>query len=98
MDGHIVPIASKISGTVAEVMIHDNETVKAGQVLVRIDPRDFQARVDQAKAALVLSQARARGGGRGRPADAGNHRQHNLRRRCATGRSPGQLRQVQVHI
>ena len=61
VDGHIVPIASKISGTVSEVLIHDNETVKAGQVLVRIDPRDYQARVDQAKAALDLAQARARG-------------------------------------
>ncbi len=61
VDGHIVPIASKISGTVAEVLIHDNETVKAGQVLVRIDPRDYQARVDQAKAAFLLAQARARG-------------------------------------
>src|SRR5579862_8245231 len=61
VDGHIVPIASKISGTVAEVLIHDNETVKAGQVLVRIDPRDYQARVDQAKAALDLARARARG-------------------------------------
>jgi membrane fusion protein, multidrug efflux system len=61
VDGHIVPIASKISGTVSEVLIHDNETVKAGQVLVRIDPRDYQARVDQANAALALAQARARG-------------------------------------
>src|SRR5579863_916451 len=61
VDGHIVPIASKISGTVAAVMIHDNETVKAGQVLVRIDPRDYQARVDQAKAALDVARARARG-------------------------------------
>src|SRR5579871_2211129 len=55
VDGHIVPIAAKISGTVQEVLIHDNETVKAGQVLVRIDPRDYQARVDQAKAALELA-------------------------------------------
>jgi membrane fusion protein (multidrug efflux system) len=67
VDGHIVPIASKISGTVAEVLIHDNETVKTGQVLVRIDPRDYQARVDQAKAALALAQARARGAGVGVP-------------------------------
>jgi membrane fusion protein (multidrug efflux system) len=67
VDGHIVPIASKISGTVAEVMIHDNETVKAGQVLVRIDPRDYQARVDQGKAALALAEARARAAGVGVP-------------------------------
>jgi membrane fusion protein (multidrug efflux system) len=61
VDGHIVPIASKVSGTVAAVMIHDNEAVKEGQVLVRIDPRDYQARVDQAKAALALTEAHARG-------------------------------------
>ncbi len=57
VDGHIVPMAAKISGTVADVLIHDNEAVKAGQVLVRIDPRDYQARVDQAKAQLEASQA-----------------------------------------
>jgi len=67
VDGHIVPIASKISGTVAGVLIHDNETVKAGQVLVRIDPRDYQARVDQAKAALALARAHARAAGVGVP-------------------------------
>jgi membrane fusion protein (multidrug efflux system) len=67
VDGHIVPIASKISGTVAAVMIQDNETVKEGQVLVRIDPRDYQARVDQAKAALALAEAHARAAGVGVP-------------------------------
>jgi membrane fusion protein, multidrug efflux system len=67
VDGHIVPIASKISGNVAAVMIHDNEPVKAGQVLVRIDPRDYQARVDQAKAALELAQAREQAAGVGVP-------------------------------
>jgi membrane fusion protein (multidrug efflux system) len=67
VDGHIVPIASKISGTVAAVMIDDNEPVKAGQVLIRIDPRDYQARVDQAKAALALAEARARGADVGVP-------------------------------
>jgi membrane fusion protein (multidrug efflux system) len=67
VDGHIVPIASKISGTVAAVMINDNEPVKEGQVLIRIDPRDYQARVDQAKAALALAEARARGADVGVP-------------------------------
>ena len=61
VDGHVVPIASKVYGTVAAVMIDDNQVVKEGQVLVRIDPRDYQARVDQAKAALALAEARARG-------------------------------------
>ena len=67
VDGHVVPIASKVYGTVAAVMIKDNEPVKQGQVLVRIDPRDYQARVDQAKAALELAEARARAAGVGVP-------------------------------
>jgi membrane fusion protein, multidrug efflux system len=60
VDGHIVPMASKIYGKVAEVLVDDNQEVKAGQVLVRIDPRDYQAKVDQAQAALALAEAQAR--------------------------------------
>jgi len=60
VDGHIVPVASKVYGTVAEVFVDDNQAVKAGQVLVRIDPRDYQARVDQAKGALALAEGQAR--------------------------------------
>jgi len=59
VDGHIVPIASKIYGEIAEVRVDDNQAVKAGRVLVRIDPRDYQARVDQAKAALALAESQA---------------------------------------
>jgi len=59
VDGHLVPMASKIYGEIAEVRVKDNQSVKAGQVLVRIDPRDYQARVDQAKAALSLAESQA---------------------------------------
>ena len=61
VDGHIVAMAPKIPGTVSEVLVHDNEPVKAGQVLVRIDPRDYQARVDHAQASLQAAEANARG-------------------------------------
>jgi membrane fusion protein (multidrug efflux system) len=67
VDGHIVPIACKIYGTVGEVLILDNQAVKAGQVLVRIDPRDYQSRVDQAQAGLELAEAQARAAGVGVP-------------------------------
>jgi len=67
VDGHIVPIASKIYGNVSDVLVVDNEQVKAGQVLVRIDPRDNQARLDLAKAALELAEAQARAAGVGVP-------------------------------
>jgi len=63
VDGHITPIASKIYGRVAEVLVTDNEPVKAGQVLVRIDPRDYQASLDQSKAALALAESDAASAG-----------------------------------
>ena len=63
VDGHITPIASKIYGRVADVLVTDNQAVKAGQVLVRIDPRDYQAGVDQAKAALALAESDAAAAG-----------------------------------
>ena len=63
VDGHITPIASKIFGRVAQVLVRDNEAVKAGQVLVKIDPRDYQAAVDQAKGALALAESDARSAG-----------------------------------
>ena len=53
VDGHVSAIAPKIAGNVVEVLVLDNQQVKKGDVLVRIDPRDFQARVSQAKAAVL---------------------------------------------
>ncbi len=63
VDGHITPVASKIYGRVAEVLVDDNEPVKAGQVLAKIDPRDYQASLDQAKAALALAESDAASAG-----------------------------------
>ena len=57
MDAHITAVAPKIPGNVLEVLVKDNQPVKAGDVLVRIDPRDYQARVDIARAALVQAQS-----------------------------------------
>jgi membrane fusion protein, multidrug efflux system len=59
VDGHISPVAAKIYGRVAQVLVDDNQAVKVGQILVKIDPRDYQASVDQAKAALALAESEA---------------------------------------
>jgi membrane fusion protein (multidrug efflux system) len=63
VDGHITPVASKIYGRVAGVLIDDNQAVKAGQTLVQIDPADYQAAVGQAKAALAQAEGEARSTG-----------------------------------
>jgi membrane fusion protein (multidrug efflux system) len=63
VDGHITPIASKIYGRVGKVLVKDNQPVKAGQVLVQLEPADYQAALDQAKAALALAEGEARSAG-----------------------------------
>src|SRR6478672_8121801 len=59
VDGHISAVAPKVAGNVVEVAVQDNQPVKAGEVLVRIDPRDFQAKVALAKAALMQAESQA---------------------------------------
>jgi membrane fusion protein (multidrug efflux system) len=58
VDGHIAAIAPKITGNVTDVLVLDNQPVKAGDVLVRIDARDYQAKVDLAKAAVLEAQSK----------------------------------------
>jgi len=63
VDGHITPVSSKVYGRVAQVLVNDNQPVKAGQVMVVIDPRDYQTSLDQAKAALTLAESDAASAG-----------------------------------
>ena len=50
-------IAPKVSGYLHEVLVGDNEHVKAGEVLARIDERDFKVALDQARADVAAAQA-----------------------------------------
>ncbi len=50
-------IAPKVSGYLDRVLVGDNEHVKAGQVLARIDDRDFKVALDQAKADVAAANA-----------------------------------------
>jgi len=57
IDGPLVQISARIKGNVTEVNVTDNQRVDKGQVLVQIDPRNFQAALDQAEANLASAQA-----------------------------------------
>ena len=50
-------IAPKVSGYLAQVLVGDNEAVKAGQILARIDDRDYRVALDQANADVAAAQA-----------------------------------------
>jgi multidrug resistance efflux pump len=49
---NVVGIAPRVAGPISRVLVYDNEPVKAGDLLFEIDPADFQANVDNAKAQL----------------------------------------------
>ena len=49
----IAPMSARIPGTVIEVLVNDNQDVKADQMLVRVDPRDYEVAVAQARAAVA---------------------------------------------
>jgi len=55
--GNITPVAPHVAGFVAQILVADNEYVSAGQLLIRLDARDFQAAFDHAKAIADQRQA-----------------------------------------
>ena len=59
VDCHITTIAPQVPGYVFQLNIDDNVLVKQDDVLIQIDPREYQARVDEAKSALLFAEAAA---------------------------------------
>lgn len=57
VDAHSALIAPKVAGYISAVTVGDNQPVKAGQVIARIDPRDYQTALDQARANVKAAQA-----------------------------------------
>ena len=61
IDGHINAVSGRITGNVIEVLAEDEQVVKAGDVLVRIDPRDYEVAVAKAEADLHDAEATLEG-------------------------------------
>src|ERR1041385_1329036 len=57
LDGDVVSVAPKVSGRVATVHVVNNQSVNAGDLLVDIDPRDYEIEVAQKKSALAAADA-----------------------------------------
>ena len=57
VEGIIAPVSAKVTGHVVELKVGDNQAVKRGELLLRVDPRDFEARVAQARAAAAVAAA-----------------------------------------
>jgi membrane fusion protein, multidrug efflux system len=52
IDGDVVAISSRVAGHVVEVPVEDEQVVNKGDVLVKLDPKDFEIAVERAKADL----------------------------------------------
>jgi membrane fusion protein, multidrug efflux system len=61
VDGHINAISARISGYVLDVLVDDERYVKAGDVLARIDPKDYLVALAQAEADLTAAEASLKG-------------------------------------
>src|SRR3984957_19422150 len=57
VQAHSVLISPKVSGYLSEAPVDDNQSVKAGEVLARIDPRDYQTALDQTRANVAAAPA-----------------------------------------
>jgi membrane fusion protein (multidrug efflux system) len=60
VEGHVALVGAEVSGRVIEVAVEDNDSIRAGQVLVRLDPAEYEARVAKARADLDAATNRER--------------------------------------
>ncbi|MGE5178740.1 MAG: HlyD family secretion protein [Bacteroidota bacterium] len=68
VEGHMIPVLSRVSGFVRDVRVSENQPVRAGDVLVQLDDRDLLARLRKAEADLAVARS-ASGPGGGATAD-----------------------------
>ncbi len=58
IEGYVIPMASQVPGRVGELLVKDNQAVKQGDVILKIDPRDYEASLAQARADLTAARSR----------------------------------------
>ena len=56
VEGHVTAIASQVPGRVSQLFVEDNQEIKKGDLLLQMDPRDYEARLAQAQANLTAAR------------------------------------------
>lgn len=56
IEARVVPVSAKVSGTVARVLVADNQFVKKGELLLEIDERDYQLQIAKASAGVGMAE------------------------------------------
>jgi membrane fusion protein (multidrug efflux system) len=72
IESHIVPVSSRVSGTVVTVNVDDNQVAEKGAVLVQLDPTDYKIALDRARAELADAEAAATAARTGVPITSAN--------------------------
>jgi len=91
VSGHVSPVATRVGGTVQAIKVQDNQAVKAGTVLVELDPRDYQLAVAKAEADLAAAEAAFRAASSDVPVTSSSARSGEQVARVATGNADAGL-------
>jgi membrane fusion protein (multidrug efflux system) len=89
--GHVSPVAARVGGTVKAIHVSDNQVVKAGDVLVELDPRDYQLAVSRAEADLAAAEAGSRAARSGVPVRSATARSEQHSADAGTGNAEAAL-------
>jgi membrane fusion protein (multidrug efflux system) len=84
VEADVVPVTARVGGLIAKLVVHDNQTVKKGDLLLTLDDADFVAKLAQSRADLQTAAAQA----------AGAHAQERVVQATATGTLRGAEAQV----
>lgn len=63
LEAHLYPLSSRVAGTVEVVAVQENQPIHRGDLLVKLDPREYAVRVAQVEAALATAQQQLAGSG-----------------------------------
>jgi membrane fusion protein (multidrug efflux system) len=91
VSGHVSPVATRVGGPVVAIKVQDNQAVKAGTVLVELDPRDYQLAVAKAEADLAAAEAAFRAASSDVPVTSSSARSGEQVARVATGNADAGL-------
>jgi membrane fusion protein (multidrug efflux system) len=58
IEGHVMPVAPQVPGRIVRVVVHDNQDVKQGDLLLQLDMREYDVRLTKARASLAAARSR----------------------------------------
>ncbi len=96
--GHVSPVAARVSGPVKDIKVTDNQRVGAGDVLVEIDPRDYELAVSKAEADLAAAEAAVRAARAGVPVTTATAESQQHSAEAGTGNAEAALHAAEREI